>query len=179
MRRLSKHGATIFVVTVVAVGYATAGVFLARSGVFEAGSTTSRPVSSPASHRSSFLLSNKTNLHAVANRLSPGPLATVLNLHGFQVAVHLTPNQPARPETVSVQLSHAGRPVNGARVRLTFSMLDMPEMGALTGLLPQTKPGTYSRPAPTLMAGHWQIRVQVTPRDTKPFSATITDPLGA
>ena len=70
-------------------------------------------------------------------------------------------------------LRKGGHPVSGARVRLTFSMVDMPEMGGLTGLLPQTTPATYAHAGPTLMSGRWELRFDVAPPDGARFAATV------
>ena len=65
---------------------------------------------------------------------------------------------------MSIRLFKAGRPVDGAQVRVTLTMLDM-AMGSLTSALPQTAPGRYERPAPVLgMSGRWQIALAITPR---------------
>jgi hypothetical protein len=80
---------------------------------------------------------------------------------------------------VSVRLMRGGRAVNGARITLTFSMLDMPMTG-LSGLLPQTKTGTYAHTGPILgMAGRWGLHLDVSPRGAKPFSVDAVDRIAA
>jgi hypothetical protein len=111
--------------------------------------------------------------------VGPGPVTTVLRSRPYQLELRLMPNRAALPGTVSVKLLKAGRPVNGARVKLTFSMLEM-DMGQLSGLLPQTAPGRYAHAGPVLgMGGRWGLRFDVAPPGAKPFSVTVVDRIGA
>lgn len=110
--------------------------------------------------------------------VGPGPVSTVLHSHRYRLELRLTPNRATAAGTISLKLAKQGRPVNGARVRLTFAMVDM-DMGQLTGLLPQTAPGSYDHAGPVLgMGGRWRLRFDVTPRHGKPFSVTVVDRIG-
>lgn len=110
--------------------------------------------------------------------VGPGPVTTVLSSRPYQLELRLTPNRAALPGTVSVKLLKGGRPVTGARVKLTFSMLDM-GMGQLSGLLPQTAPGRYAHAGPVLgMGGRWGLRFDVAPPGATPFSLTVVDQMG-
>lgn len=107
--------------------------------------------------------------------VGPGPVTTVLSARPFRLELRLTPNRATLRGTISVRLLKGGRPVNGARVKLTFSMLDM-DMGRLSGLLPQTASGTYAHAGPVLgMGGHWGLRFDVAPPGAAPFSITVVD----
>lgn len=114
---------------------------------------------------------------SAATTVGPGPVATTLARNGYTLQFALKPNKPTVAGTVSVRLAHNGKPVNHARVRITFTMAGM---GGLTGLLPQTATGLYSHPGPILgMSGRWAIRLDVTPRDGARFSVGLVDRLGA
>ncbi|HEY8868102.1 MAG TPA: hypothetical protein VIM30_01780 [Candidatus Limnocylindrales bacterium] len=110
--------------------------------------------------------------------VGPGPVTTVLSSRPYQLELRLTPNRAALPGTVSVKLLKGGRPVNGARVRLTFSILEM-DMGKLSGLLPQTAPGRHAHAGRVLgMGGRWGLRFGVAPPGATPFSLTVVDQMG-
>lgn len=111
--------------------------------------------------------------------VGPGPLATVLRARPYQLQLRLTPNRAAVPGTISVELLKGGRPVNGARVRLTLSMLDM-DMGHPTGILPQTAPGHYSHAWPALgMSGRYRLRFDIALPGATPSSLSVVDRIGA
>lgn len=111
-------------------------------------------------------------------RVGPGPVSATVPVLGYRLEVRLTPNRASQPDAVSVRLQRGRRPVNGAHVRLTFSMLDM-DMGQLTGRLPQTGPGHYARTVPVLgMDGRWALRLDIAPTNAAPFTATILDRMG-
>lgn len=160
---LRNHAAAILVVSAVAVGYAAAGVFLARAGVFAREPATGTPAAHPTR----------------ATVLSSTDLDVRLDCHGYRLTVRLTPNRPDLPERIAVEISRGGRPVSAARVRVTVSMADMPGMGTGTSLLPQSGPGTWARSAPPLTAGRWRLHVAVEPRHARPFATNIPDGLGA
>jgi hypothetical protein len=58
-------------------------------------------------------------------------------------------------------------------------MVDMPDMGELTGLLPQTTRATYAHAGPTLMSGRWGLRFDVAPPGGARFTATVVDRISA
>jgi copper transport protein len=102
-------------------------------------------------------------------------VSQVVHQDGYTLKVLVAPNQAAAPNTFSLQVTKAGRPVTGAQVTLAFAMLDM-EMGNQEYALKETAPGIYSRPAPALvMVGHWGLSFTVTPKGGQPFSALVVD----
>ena len=112
---------------------------------------------------------------SVAVLVGPGPVAAALKVNGYGVALRWTPNNAFIAGEISIALTHRDAPVTGAHVRVTFTMLDM-KMTGLTGLLPETTPGTYRHFGPILdMPGHWGIRFTITPPRAAPFTADFTD----
>jgi hypothetical protein len=112
-------------------------------------------------------------------QVGPGPVLTVLHAGAYRLELRLAPNRASRRGIVAVTLLKQNRPVNGARVRLTVTMLDM-NMGSFTVLLPRTRSGTYARTAPVLgMSGRWGWRFDMTPPGAKHFTLTVTDHMGA
>jgi hypothetical protein len=108
-------------------------------------------------------------------RVGPGPGAMFVRTHGYALELRLEPNRALRPGAVSLKLLKGQRPVRGARVRATYTMLDM-EMGEVSARLPQVSAGTYSRSGTVLtMAGRWRLRLEIAPRGTKPFTVGIVD----
>jgi copper transport protein len=108
-------------------------------------------------------------------RVGPGPVGTVVHQGGYTLQVLVHPNKAVVPNTFSLKLTKAGKPVEGADVTLSFSMLDM-EMANQELQLRETRPGIYSRPAPTLvMVGHWGLDFNVTPKSGPPFTAFVVD----
>ena len=74
----------------------------------------------------------------------------------------------------SVRVLQGVHAVDGARVRLTFSMPDMPEMHGLSTLLRQIAPGVYAHASPIVTVGRWLATVQVTPPHSAGFNASFT-----
>lgn len=117
--------------------------------------------------------------HTTTVTIGPGPVTAALSSHGYRLDLRLRPNRATVAGTIALALTRHGRPVSGARVRLTFTMLDM-NMGGLTGLLRQTAPGRYGHTAPVLgMSGRWGLRLTVLPAHAKPFSVDLVDRMGA
>lgn len=107
--------------------------------------------------------------------VGPGPVAAALRADGNRVVLRWTPNTAFSAGKISIAVTHKGRAVTGAHVRVTFTMLDM-KMNGLTGLLPEIAAGTYGHFGPILdMPGHWSIRFNITPPRARPFTATFTD----
>ena len=76
----------------------------------------------------------------------------------------MTPNRAAVPNEFAVRIDQAGRPVRGADVTASFTMLDM-EMQQQSYKLSETSPGLYEHSAPALvMVGHWGLSFAITPR---------------
>ena len=81
----------------------------------------------------------------------------------------------------SGRLAHAleqGKPVDGARIRLTFTMLDM-DMGSVARVLPQTATGRYEHVGPRLMFGRWGLCILVRAPHGKAFSVNFVDRVDA
>lgn len=112
--------------------------------------------------------------HASA-RVGPGPVAETVTKNGYAIAVRITPNRAALPDTFSVQLTRDGKPVRGATVVTGFDMLDM-EMQQQNFAFEEVAPGTYEKSAPALvMAGHWAITFEITPRGRASFDVLLVD----
>jgi copper transport protein len=108
-------------------------------------------------------------------RVGPGPVSEVENKNGYRLEFHVTPNRAAVPNTFSVRITRAGRPVRAANVITGFAMLDM-EMGEQTYVLQEVSPGLYQRALPALvMVGHWGLSFEVTPPGKEPFTVLFID----
>jgi copper transport protein len=96
--------------------------------------------------------------------------------NGYVLRVLVSPNRAAVPNDFALRITRGGRPVTGAKVTVTFAMLDM-EMGNQEFALSETSPGVYTRPAnPALvMVGHWGLSFQVTPKSGQSFTALVVD----
>jgi copper transport protein len=108
-------------------------------------------------------------------RVGPGPVTEVVNKNGYQLEFHVLPNRAAVPNTFSVRITRGGKPVRGATVITTFTMLDM-EMGEQRDQLQEVSPGLYQRATPALvMVGHWGLSFEVTPPGQEPFTVLLVD----
>jgi copper transport protein len=108
-------------------------------------------------------------------RVGPGPVGTVVHQNGYTLKVLVHPNRAVVPNSFTVQLTKNGKPVRGADVKLSLSMLDM-EMANQELQLSEKGPGVYARPAPALvMVGHWGLDFNVTPKGGTPFTAFVVD----
>jgi len=72
-----------------------------------------------------------------------------------------------------VALRRGGKPVDGARLRVSFSMPDMPRMAGPTRALRQAGPGVYTRMSPMLTVGRWLATFRLTPRRGPSASAAF------
>lgn len=112
---------------------------------------------------------------SAAARTGSRPFATRLVTHGYRLELRVAPNRATVAANAALVLTRRGKPVNGARVRLTYTTLEM-EMASLVRLLPQTAPGRYAAPGPVLgMSGRWGLRVDVAPPSSAPFSVRLVD----
>ena len=112
--------------------------------------------------------------HASA-RVGPGPVAETVKKNGYTIAVRISPNRAALPDTFSVHVTRNGKPVRGATVVTRFDMLDM-EMQQQSFAFREVAPGTYEKSAPALvMVGHWVLTFEVTPSGAAPFEVLIVD----
>jgi len=108
-------------------------------------------------------------------RVGPGRVAETVKQGGYTLQVLVDPNKAVQPNSFALRLTKSGRPVRGADVTLTFSMLDM-QMPTLEYQLEETSPGVYTRKAPALvMVGHWGLAFNVTPKGGQPFTAVVVD----
>jgi copper transport protein len=112
---------------------------------------------------------------ASATHVGPGTVAETVTHGPYRLDFRVQPNRAAVPNSFSVAISANGKPVRGADVTTTFTMLDM-QMGQLAYNLPETDPGTYTRSAPALvMVGHWGLSFDIRPKDGQPFTAILVD----
>jgi copper transport protein len=108
-------------------------------------------------------------------KVGPGPISQVVTQNGYKLAVRVTPNKAAVPNSFQVGITRGGKPVRNADVTLDFTMLDM-EMGQQAYHLSETAPGTYGHAAPALvMVGHWGLSFQVAPPGQRPFTVLLVD----
>lgn len=107
--------------------------------------------------------------------VGPGPVGLALPAGHYRIGFHLTPNLASQTGRVSVSLREGGRPVAGARVRMTVTMLDM-NMGGFTVQLPERASGTYTRMFPVVgMSGRWGFRLDIRPAHGHAFSVALAD----
>ena len=108
-------------------------------------------------------------------RVGPGPVTRAFDANGYRVKLTIAENRASRLGTVSVRLSRNGRPVDGARVRTHFEMLDM-AMADVTTRLPQTARGTYSASGPALaMPGRWGLRFEIATDRARSRAVDVVD----
>jgi copper transport protein len=107
--------------------------------------------------------------------VGPGAVNKVVNENGYRLAIRVSPNRAAVPNSFEVVISHGGKPLRNADVTVDFAMLDM-EMGQQAYHLSETTPGTYGHAAPALvMVGHWGLSFQIAPPGQKPFTVLLVD----
>jgi len=107
--------------------------------------------------------------------VGPGVVDKVVSENGYRLAIGVSPNRAAVPNSFQVAISRGGRPVRNADVTVDFAMLDM-EMGQQAYHLSETAPGTYGHAAPALvMVGHWGLSFQIAPPGQKPFAVLLVD----
>src|SRR5256714_1126781 len=110
--------------------------------------------------------------------VGPGAVSEVVSENGYRLAIRVSPNRAAVPNSFQVAISRGGKPVRNADVTVDFAMLDM-EMGQQAYHLTETSPGTYGRAAPALvMVGHWGLSFQVAPPGQRPFTVLLVDKAG-
>jgi copper transport protein len=99
----------------------------------------------------------------------------VLQKNGYQLQFHVDPNRAAVPNQFAVRIDRGGRPVRGADVTATFTMLDM-EMQQQAYKLSEASPGLYEHSAPALvMVGHWGLSFAIAPQGGAPFTVLLVD----
>jgi copper transport protein len=108
-------------------------------------------------------------------RVGPGTVHTVVKKNGYSLAIRVTPNRAAVPNSFEIAVSRNGRPVRHAEITVDFAMLDM-QMTEQAYHLSETSPGRYGQAAPALvMVGHWGLSFQVAPRGQRPFTVLLVD----
>jgi copper transport protein len=121
------------------------------------------------------------SLGKVAATVGPGEVRQQALANGvYHVALNVTPNRAAVPNTYQVAITKGGKPVTGADVKMRFTMLDM-EMGQQVYQLTEQTPGSgvYQHDAPAfVMVGRWGVDVNVTPQGGQPFDVTVLDHAG-
>ena len=72
----------------------------------------------------------------------------------------------------------AGRPLDGARIQATFTMLDM-DMPSASASFAGSGLGRYRASTPALgMAGRWGLRIDVHPPRGSRFAVNVVDEVG-
>jgi copper transport protein len=111
-------------------------------------------------------------------QVGPGKVTSTVARAGYRLEVLVDPNLAAAPNAFGLRLSRGGKPVSGADVTVTFSMLDM-QMPTEEYQLAETAPGLYTRKAPALvMVGHWALDFTITPKGGVPFTTLVVDRAG-
>jgi copper transport protein len=105
----------------------------------------------------------------------PGPVAEVVSKDGYRLEFRVTPNRAAAPNEFAVRIDRSGRPVTGADVTATVTMLDM-EMQQQSYKLSEASPGLYEHSAPALvMVGHWGLTFAIARPGGTPFTVLLID----
>jgi hypothetical protein len=91
-----------------------------------------------------------------AAKPAPAGFEATLTARGSRIELHLTPNRVNARSWASVRVP---RSFGGARVRLTFTNLEM-QMPPAAAVLHRTAPGRYAGRGPVLsMGGRWRVGV--------------------
>ena len=117
-----------------------------------------------------------SQLHRAA-RVSRGSGVTLAGgtRDGYRVTVLVTPDRVASPDYLLVRVTRNGRPLEGARVAIAFSMPSMNMWNAYSASLAATG-GRYGATVPVLgMTGNWQLRVRVHPPGARGFAVVMPD----
>jgi copper transport protein len=121
------------------------------------------------------------SLGTVTATIGPGEVRRQALANGaYRVALDVSPNRAAVPNTYQVAVTKGGKPVTGADVKIRFTMLDM-DMAQQVYQLAEKTPGSgvYAHDAPAfVMVGRWGVDVNVAPRDGQPFDVTVLDHAG-
>ena len=105
----------------------------------------------------------------------PGPVTEVVNKNGYRLEFRVTPNRAAAPNEFAVRIDLGGKPVSGAEVTATVTMLDM-EMQQQSYKLSEASPGLYERSAPALvMVGYWGLSFAIARPGGTPFTVLLVD----
>jgi copper transport protein len=112
----------------------------------------------------------------LAATVGPGPVSRTVSHGPYRLAVSISPNRAAVPNAFAVRVTRNGRPVTGAQVVATFTMLDM-EMQQQAYRLAPRQPALYVRGSlPSLvMVGRWALSFSIAPRGETPFDVLLLD----
>ena len=148
-------------------GIAAAAALVGVSSVAAATGITSPAASAPA---------KQPRLIATSHRmLGPGPIQSEYAVGGYRVLFRDPVNRATRPGTISVELRRRDRPVEDARVTVTYRSLDM-KMPSHSLRLQLDRESRYSGPEPSLvMGGRWRITISVAPRHGPLLLLGLTD----
>jgi hypothetical protein len=109
-----------------------------------------------------------------------GELKVQVGARSSRIALRVSPDRARVRNALSVRVTQRGRPLNGARVTVTFSMPAMDMWRVFTSQLSPTRNGTYAATEPVLgMAGTWRLNVHVTTLDLRSTSFAVNDRMGA
>jgi hypothetical protein len=126
--------------------------------------------------RSSLLRALRRPASVATASVGPGRVFTVMPAGLDRLLLRLTPNRAGMRDHLALALTTGARPLVGAKITVVFSMPVMNMWQALTTQLVPHGNGTYSADEPVLgMAGLWQMRVHVAPRDAPALDLTVDD----
>lgn len=146
-------------------GLVSGEVLLVAAAIFAAAVLSSLPPPSKA-----LASVGKASAH-----VGPGAVTNVVSRNGYRLELHVAPNKAAVPNAFAVRVTRNGKPVRGADVTTSFTMLDM-EMGEQAYHLAETSPGFYRHSAPALvMVGHWALSFEIQPPGKQPFDVLLVD----
>jgi copper transport protein len=115
------------------------------------------------------------SIGAVTASAGPGPITKTIVRDGYRIAYRVAPNRVAVQNAFVLRITKNGKPVTGAEVTQTFTMLDM-EMPSATFRVRETAPGVYRLSSPQLvMVGRWGLTLQITPPRGQPFEILVVD----
>jgi hypothetical protein len=115
---------------------------------------------------------------ATFSHAAVGPTVAIASVEAksFHANVSASPNRASSRNRLSIALTRGGRPLDAARVTVTYSMDAMNMRNVYTGQLAHTAAGTYSAIQPVFgMAGVWNLRFHVTPAHGAPVTLTVND----
>jgi YtkA-like len=128
-------------------------------------------------HNATGALRTSGELKRTGSTVGSRPFASRVVTHGYRLELRVAPNRASVAAAATLVLTKRGKPVSGARVRLTYSM---PGMAAVIRRLPQRGSGRYADAGPVLgMSGRWGLRVEVAPPRAAPFSVRLVDRMRA
>ena len=146
---------------------ATAAALVAASSAAAATGLTTPTASASPGQQPLTLTSTKM--------VGPGPILYRRTIVGHRLVFRDSANRATRPGVILVDLRRHGRPLNRARVTVTYHSLDM-NMPDQTLTLPSRGHGRYSRTGPRLsMGGRWRIHISAYPNTGPPLQLSLTD----